>query len=312
MISTGDKHVSSKLNLRSRRIEKSDESFTSTSIETITPKIAAEWLKTMVVNRPLTGRRVLQFGLEMEAGTWVVNGESIKFNAAGNLIDGQHRLEACVLSGTPFNSYVIRGISDERAFATIDVGKTRTHGDIFSIAGFTNPNNVAATAMLLYYYKNNLISLSGPKTVHPIKLRRLAKGSKFANVGGEHSIPKEQLLEFASPLKERLAEAVRLSDRNKCGKVTTVSIAAFCYMIFREKDEVAAQQWIVDLGSGAGLAANDPLHVVRERLLSSMGSKIERLTRWSILALLIRSWNLRRAGKKVKSVRLGDEFPKAE
>src|SRR4051812_39659069 len=91
----------------------------------IAPKLASEWLRTMVANRPLSQIKAVEYGLAMERGDWVLNGETIKFNDKGNLIDGQHRLQACVLAGKPFQTYVVRGIADDRAFATIDTGKLR-------------------------------------------------------------------------------------------------------------------------------------------------------------------------------------------
>lgn len=93
--------------------------------ESITPKKAAEWLKRNVANRPLSQRTVTNYATAMADRAWKLNGDSIRFNGSGDLIDGQHRLTGCVKAGVPFDSYVIRGL-DHDAFDTIDQGRRRT------------------------------------------------------------------------------------------------------------------------------------------------------------------------------------------
>lgn len=49
----------------------------------------------------------------MRNGNWKANGEAIKFSSTGRLLDGQHRLRACVKEQVPFTTLVIRGLEDE-------------------------------------------------------------------------------------------------------------------------------------------------------------------------------------------------------
>src|SRR6266850_4515569 len=126
----------------------------TTKLETITPVMAKKWLEMIATNRPLSDSKCLEYAIEMEEGKWIINGETIKFNGDGTLFDGQHRLQACILSEKPFKSFVIRGIEDKMAFATVDVGKIRSGGDIFFIAGYKDQNSAAACAMWIYLYKN--------------------------------------------------------------------------------------------------------------------------------------------------------------
>lgn len=105
-------------------------------LETITPAQAAKWLQTMVNNRTLSQAKAIEYAIAMDDARWVINGETIKFDAEGRLFDGQHRLQGCVLADKAFKSYVAYGITDQDAFSTVDVGKNRSHGDVFSIAGY--------------------------------------------------------------------------------------------------------------------------------------------------------------------------------
>ena len=73
-----------------------------TSIVTITPEEAAKMLETNQRNRNVSKNAVAAMARDMTAGHWRLNGEAIRIDGDGNLIDGQHRFSACVMSGGPF------------------------------------------------------------------------------------------------------------------------------------------------------------------------------------------------------------------
>ena len=96
------------------------------SIEYVTPEIAKEWMKHNIhKNRELRKDRVESYEYDLLFGHWSMNGESIKFDCEGNMIDGQHRLQACINTGIGFTTVVVRGV-DDNAFRTVDVGMVRT------------------------------------------------------------------------------------------------------------------------------------------------------------------------------------------
>lgn len=116
------------------------------SLETITPEIAKEYLAMEVENnrKPLQ-RTVNMYAGDMADGQWGVTGESIKFLASGPLADGGHRLAACVLSGVPFTTFVVRGISEE-AVKNLDAGRVRSVKNFFEFEQIANATDVAAAA----------------------------------------------------------------------------------------------------------------------------------------------------------------------
>src|SRR5258708_4531118 len=181
----------------------------TTKLETITPVVAKKWLEKMIANRPLSEGKSLEYAIAIDEGKWSVNGETIKFDNKDRLFDGQHRLSACVLAEKPFKSYVVRGIEDQMAFATVDVGRARTHGDIFDIAGYTNANIAATAAMIIYTYKNDMLASFG------LKQRRYAKGlsgpvvEKLDTMPVKGGIRKDVLLKFCAPFKSKIMEAVK-------------------------------------------------------------------------------------------------------
>jgi hypothetical protein len=89
---------------------------------TVTPKEAVLWLDTKNArNRPISKSTVERYTQEMAAGHWVSNGQPLIFSVSGQLINGQHRLKACVASGKQFDTLIVWGV-DDSAFDTIDDG----------------------------------------------------------------------------------------------------------------------------------------------------------------------------------------------
>jgi hypothetical protein len=117
-------------------------------IRTITPKIAAAMLENNPANRPIKRQHVDAIVRDMVGGRWQTNGDAIRLNCDGSLIDGQHRLTACVEAGVPFETIVITGLPSN-VRATIDGGAKRTHGDRLSMVGVANANSVAAITRLV-------------------------------------------------------------------------------------------------------------------------------------------------------------------
>jgi hypothetical protein len=97
------------------------------SKETVTPKKAMEWLKRNIANRPLSPVTVNNYARAMSDRAWKLNGDCVRFNGNGDLVDGQHRLTACVKSGQSFETYIVRGrsVRDAILFAA---GANSAHG----------------------------------------------------------------------------------------------------------------------------------------------------------------------------------------
>lgn len=282
-------------------------------VETITPKMAEAMLKNMVANRGVSDGKVLEYAIEMEGGRWSLNGETVKFNVEGQLFDGQHRLRACVLADKPFKTYVAYGISDENAFATVDVGKNRSHQDIFSISGYPSAALASSTAMTVYLYKHDMLTLKGPRGT-----QRYAKGSSGVTAKLKAMPPKgavvskEELAMFAEPMKDRVIGAVRFAQNTPGGKLVPKAMIGGLYFLFAEKSEADAKRFFADLCEGVGLSSSDPVYRLRERLIANAAS-MNKLSRWAVMLLTVKAWNKRRSGEKaMMSLKLtdGEEFPK--
>lgn len=93
------------------------------SVEVITPALAAEWLKRLHPSqRKLRERNVADYmrSLKSKDG-WALQADAITFDAEGRLMNGQHRLTACVRAQVSFTALVLRGAPEE-SMAVIDIG----------------------------------------------------------------------------------------------------------------------------------------------------------------------------------------------
>lgn len=252
------------------------------SKEIVTPKKAMEWLKRNVHNRPLGQSHVNRLAGAMKAGTWKVNGETIKFNGNGDLIDGQHRLNACVTSGVQFESYVVTGLEHE-AFDTIDQGKSRTASDVLARRGEKAYCTLSAAVRIVHQLKTtgtmDRVGVRADEIVSTLE----------ANPGLRESC------EYILAMQSRIVQG---------------SIAVALHFLFREKDAARADLFWTRVLAGEGLTNGMPEYRLRERLISNKASSAK-LGAADIIGLAIKAWNFSKTGKSIKSLQYSEreEFP---
>lgn len=124
-----------------------------TEIATITPQIAAAWLDANEKNRRISKRLVDRFASDMANGKFEEAGDTIKFSWDNKLIDGQHRLHACIKSQKSFQAIVVYGL-DPRVQDVIDTGRARSKADMLALHGVSMANAAAVAYRLLHAHKH--------------------------------------------------------------------------------------------------------------------------------------------------------------
>ena len=124
---------------------------------TITPEMAKEMLnKNMLNNRRLNHDIINRYARIMKAGGWNLTHQGIAFDDRGELIDGQHRLNAIVAANVPVKMMVTYDVKHaEGETFTIDVGRKRTLLNIMQISGIDDPvfKNVGPYVSAYLYWK---------------------------------------------------------------------------------------------------------------------------------------------------------------
>ena len=254
----------------------------------ITPKMAMRYLETNNHNRRLSERSVRELVAAIKNDEWQVNGEAIKIDHDGNLLDGQHRLHAIAKSGRTVMSYVISNL-DSETFKTIDTGKRRNNADALSLLGHKDPTMLAAAARLVVNIERN----------------QLRSHERVSNI---------QLEQFIEQHPE-IIESVALMREIKIDHVLAGGTGAALHYVFSGFDRDEADIFFADLAKGSMLSDKDPVFLLREKLMFYKSRVGARLTRREAAALVIKAWNYRRTGSAVKKLiwarKSGEAFPTA-
>lgn len=248
---------------------------------TITPADAERMLKLNIGNRPFNKNHVSVLAREMALGRWKLNGDTICLNDS-RLIDGQHRLMAVVESGCTIESLIVENL-DYSVFDTKDVGRRRSGSDILSIRGEVETAKLAATLIVIDRYMTN----------------RMTRTVRYTNTDIE-----DLLLKYPEA-----RASVRKARETK--RLIPNSVLCACHFLFAQKDEEAADKFVDDLIGGHNLMEGDPVYFLRERLMSNALSKAK-LQKEYIMALVVKAWNHRRSGKRIRQLRYRQEGDKTE
>lgn len=249
-------------------------------IETIQPDVAKHMLVSNTINRALSTHTVSKYASAMERGEWMLNGEAIIFDNSGKLANGQHRLHACVKSGIPLKTLVVRGVQEE-SFKTFDGGKNRKAADILSISG--EKNTVALASAARYYL---MTELAGRKKYEltSTQIESVVKNFRpLARIVGEYTGHKP-----------------RIMPAGFCGIVAQIE---------RLHGASISQSFLEKTLSGLALSKEDPEYVLRDKFLNTkygvaVGSDLGR-------AYMIKAANAKIQGRKISILRMTDEesFP---
>lgn len=133
------------------------------SVRLITPDQARRLLANPAVkNRAISKAHMMWIAEQIASGTFYMTGEPIILDKEGKLLDGQHRLEACVYVREPIRVVVVRGI-DKRAFRYMGVTKSRTIRDVLEIAGYGGYSASMSSALGWLYLCNDTSMLNTPR-----------------------------------------------------------------------------------------------------------------------------------------------------
>lgn len=232
----------------------------------ITPDDAERILEGNTHNRPVKDSIVRTYADQMKRKLWQLNGEAIVIDNTGRLMDGQHRLWACIESKTPFETVIVQGVAPE-TFATIDTGAKRSSADVLHIAGITkNVTTVAAAAVICIEYRRGI-------------LRRRGNGK------GGSPVTRPDVLDYVekNPILQTWVERARGSSTWVTSYASQIAaVLSLGARRYPEQAEEFMHGWI----TGENLGSKSPILALRNRL----GTE-KRMAKSVRVALVIYAWN---------------------
>jgi hypothetical protein len=217
----------------------------------------------------------------------MVTGEAIKFSTSGELIDGQHRLQAIIESGKPQWLLVIRGL-DPATKAVIDTGAPRTAGDALKLVGLGGSNvfAVAAAARLLVLWETD-------------RLRTMSAGMRH-----EDRATHGEIIDKVRQVPD-LVDAVADADKDYLRTGIPTGPGAMTRIVLYNIDAHDAEIFFDALAGYKTDGANDPravlLYTVRQmRALGQMRKPGE------AVGLIFTAWNAWRDKQKLSTLNTRD------
>lgn len=269
---------------------------TEVELLTITPDMAAEMLVYNTSNRPCSKNVVSKYARQMKAGEWRLTREMLLLSP-DRLIQGQHRLNACIQAGAPFRAYVAFGEPDEN-FSFVDIGKPRGPADIFAIHGVLNYSAVASATRWLMAYE--IGQVSNEKTGHT-----------------GNPTP-DELYQFYLQHR-RIHDSKAVLSAFHESKLAPPSLMLAMHYICSRKNRVQADEFFLQVGSGVGIAGkSSAAFKLRKRLIDNHGSASGKLSPLVIAAYTIKAWNALRANRPVGILKWrgdgapNEAFPRAQ
>lgn len=257
-------------------------------VVTVTPAMSAEWLERKggesSANRPVNDMHVRNLAESMRRGEWRVTGEAIKLDANGCVRDGQHRLWACIESGTPFRTLVVINVPDD-AFDVMDTGRVRTAADVLSIHGEDNAKIVAPAARLALTWQ-----MYGEPAL-----------------AGHRPITSPQVVEFIHDHPEFKTACVvgnRIVRSGIPGGSSVWSCVVWKLGMINAHD---CEAFVQALMTGANLGPGHPMLALRNRVIGSR----TRMNTVEVAAVAVKAWNVWRRGGKIQVLvyRQDERFP---
>lgn len=261
-----------------------------TGYVTFTPERSKSALENNTRNRKLKANSQLPILMEaMENGEWDDNVETISFTKDNILSNGQHRFESSVRSGSTFRNLVTYGISD-RAQRKQDRGASRKLDEDLYIDGFKNTIHLAAIIRVLYFLdvKNLTIKNILNRSIDTVTVA----DSVFYDYFYEH---KNEIIE-----KERFTASVAKSVA--CLEVPGGIVNVLSIKFDRINKEDAKCFW-ERLSDGFTTIENDPIIVLRNKLIKNKDNNQHKLSNIVMAALIIKTWNLYMKGETTQCLK---------
>jgi len=249
------------------------------AVRDITPAQAQELLKLNTNNRQLKTRHAEVLADDMRAGRFRFNGDPIRFNGS-TLLDGQHRLYACVLSGIPFRAVVVFDLDDTDCMATLDGGRKRTLADRLHLRGEKYAGRLSS--ILTSHYLLTAKNYSNRAT-------QLSSGALI------------QWLDQHPGLREA-AEWWVANEKAMRAIGAGYSVVAAMWHEATLLSVQSRDEFFELLASGVGLSDDSPVLLLRNRLIANASARTK-MTARDIVAICIKAWNLYRVGAGCKVLR---------
>lgn len=266
----------------------------------VTPDLANTWLNQMSKQqRSMSPETSDSYAADMTSGAFLFVGDPIRFDVTGDVVDGQHRLNAIVESGIPQVMSVVTGLP-EFAMEFVDQGRRRSFADRLKMRKLPNVAALAAVVSTSWWWdqgnygKRALPRLPGRANVY-IKPSHAQLWQTYQGLMAAGNDP---------------TAAIRRASNIKASLNTPAQIRplAFANVLFTRCDPYQRDEFwdrVMDKISGdeRNVSPTFAPNALRNRLTARVDVSKRPTTGEEWLHMIIRTWNAWQGGEELLTVK---------
>lgn len=214
--------------------------------------------------------RSATYAQDMKEHDWRVTGDTIRFDTEGRLIDGAHRLHAVVTAGVSVEMSVATNVPDD-AFHGIDVGSSKTAGQIVGYQGTADADQVCAVIRWVIWYNRSMKNKGA-----------MIKGLATTVAQVEHGLRSHP----------NIPQSVRATSMFRGLKPALIpwSTAGFVHYMGSRTSPEAADDFIDQLVNQGETKRFAPTRVLRDWIIQHRILNNNHLNRWAACWMTVMTW----------------------
>ena len=260
----------------------------------VTKDVSDDFIERNIRNRPLSKINVNSLIREVTESNWQYNGEALKFDYNGHLMNGNHRMHMVSETGVPQIFDVTIGLPPE-SYATMDGGRKRNGSDTLAVAGIKNSACASSVTKTIFGFQHNLLS---------------------ENRNSNRTIGNTNILKYYNSytgVEGSITLGMTLST--KSGKLLSPSLIGGFHWLFSQSNAELANDFFEKLCTGLNIQDGDAVHPLRKTLIKSKENKAKTgkasVSHKTVIEMLVFAWNKTVEGKPCKVIN-STQLEKAE
>ncbi len=279
-----------------------------TKFEDVTPTMAMDWMTTpaptfedgsQLKQRALRPPHVEWLAGQILNGDFETTHQGIALSREGFVLDGQHRLQAIIDTGRTVRLQVTYNVP-KRLFDRFDVGKKRTPGDVFTMAGISGGTSAAGAAKMYHIVTLWTADPKGRLKNWNNWDREQVSAHTQAQVAAENPILSDLVYEFSA--------LGRGSRRINIG--AAVAFLVWIRDLYSDEAMERAKAYLRPVKDQEGTTRSDIEYHVGEWFANAFyaGTAFRGASRVVQLLALVKGWNIRQSGRQVGCLLKGTDL----
>jgi hypothetical protein len=258
--------------------------------------VADNLLETNEGNRPFKNKKIITLKKAWEKGHWKINGDTIKLDKRGKVIDGQNRLKFISDLDIKMTLWFCKGLKRDSQ-TTMDNVTNRSFADWLTMDG--------------RMYKNASIIAPAIRALVPYYAPENGVNPRIGESLNKYEVTIDDQIEIFEAIEDSIKVASMYAFENKKGNILSPAQTTTMHHVLSVIGGEVATDFMDELCKGVNLTHGSPTWMLRYYLNERKQKENSPLRASYIFALVIKTWNYWVTDKPMPEVELkkGCDFP---